>query len=145
MDFGLYIRSLRKEKGLTLRETAKRAEVSHPYLSQLENGKNENPTPQIIKKLAKGLNTSYEQLLEKAGHLQPGETDRRLKMTKWVSNNQESLKNSLSTFQPTSDLQQILTDKAKLNFNGHELDQQDKERILTMLSALFPEYVKKRP
>ena len=67
--FGEYIKEIRTNKSLTLRETAKRTKVSHPYLSQLERGENKKPSPEIIKKLAEGLNVNYAHLMNKAGYL----------------------------------------------------------------------------
>lgn len=69
MSFGNYIREERKKKALSLRELAKRSGMSHPYLSQLETGKNKNPTPDMVRKLAKGLNIKYPDLLKIAGHI----------------------------------------------------------------------------
>lgn len=75
MEFGKYIKEIRTNKSLTLRETAKRTKVSHPYLSQLETGENKKPTPEIIKKLAEGLNVNYYDLLVSAGYIDQIETD----------------------------------------------------------------------
>lgn len=47
MTIGEEIKRLRKEKGLTIRELAKRSNMSHAYLSQLENGRNTNPSYEI--------------------------------------------------------------------------------------------------
>lgn len=62
MEFGSYIKEIRNEKGLSLRELSKRSGISHPYLSQLENGKNKNPSPDIIEKLSKGLGVDFHGL-----------------------------------------------------------------------------------
>lgn len=67
-EFGKYLRSLRKEKGLTLIELAKLTGVSNPYISQIENGKF-LPSPDILAKLAKGLKVSSISLLLKSGQL----------------------------------------------------------------------------
>ncbi|WP_142829013.1 helix-turn-helix domain-containing protein [Planococcus soli] len=71
MDFGEKLTEIRKSKNLSLREAAKRSKISHPYLSQLESGKNKKPSPEIIRKLADGLNYSYNELMDLAGY---GET-----------------------------------------------------------------------
>lgn len=67
-EFGSYLRTLRKEKGLTLVELANLTGVSNPYISQIENGKF-LPSPDILEKLAKGLEVSSVNLLLKSGHL----------------------------------------------------------------------------
>ena len=63
MSFGEYIKQSRKVKGLSLRETAKRAKMSSSYLSQLENGHNTNPKKEMLIKLAPVLGTSYTNLI----------------------------------------------------------------------------------
>lgn len=62
MDFGQYIKEIREKNNLSVRELAKRAGMSHPYLSQLENGKNKNPSPEIVRKLATGLDIDFQSL-----------------------------------------------------------------------------------
>ena len=63
--FGNYLRSQRKLAQLTLRELSDLAEVSNPYLSQLERGLHQ-PSVRVIKSLAKALNLSAETLLAQA-------------------------------------------------------------------------------
>lgn len=65
--FGKLIREKRKELGLSLRELARRTGVSHPYLSQLENERNKNPSLEIVIKLSNELELSLSKLLELAG------------------------------------------------------------------------------
>lgn len=68
VEFGKYLRSLRKKKGLTLVELANITGVSNPYISQIENGKF-LPSPDILEKLAKGLKVSSVNLMLQSGHL----------------------------------------------------------------------------
>ena len=63
--FGNFLRSQRKLAQLTLRELSDLAEVSNPYLSQLERGLHQ-PSVRVIKSLAKALNLSAETLLTQA-------------------------------------------------------------------------------
>ncbi|WP_419923575.1 helix-turn-helix domain-containing protein [Candidatus Poriferisocius sp.] len=63
--FGNYLRSQRKLAQLTLRELSDLAQVSNPYLSQLERGMHQ-PSVRVIKSLAKALNLSAETLLAQA-------------------------------------------------------------------------------
>ncbi len=66
--FGNYLRSQRKLAQLTLRELSDLAEVSNPYLSQLERGLHQ-PSVRVIKSLATALNLSAETLLAQAAGL----------------------------------------------------------------------------
>jgi transcriptional regulator with XRE-family HTH domain len=67
--FGEYIKNVRIRKELSLKELSKRSGISHPYISQIENGKRNIPKPEMIKKLAKGLGINYFDLLSEAGYL----------------------------------------------------------------------------
>ncbi|WP_077618781.1 helix-turn-helix domain-containing protein [Bacillus sinesaloumensis] len=57
------IKKLRKQKGLTITELAKRAGVSKSYLSYIERDVQKNPSLQFLNKIAKPLDTNIEYLL----------------------------------------------------------------------------------
>jgi transcriptional regulator with XRE-family HTH domain len=65
---GSLIRRQRQQAELTLRDLAERANVSNPYLSQIERGLHE-PSVRVLKAIASALNLSAEQLLVQAGVL----------------------------------------------------------------------------
>jgi transcriptional regulator with XRE-family HTH domain len=65
---GAFIKTQRKLADLSLRELAELAEVSNPYLSQLERGLHQ-PSVRVLKSLATALNLSAETLLVQAGLL----------------------------------------------------------------------------
>ncbi|HET6755497.1 MAG TPA: helix-turn-helix transcriptional regulator [Jiangellaceae bacterium] len=71
---GAYIRSQRQLADLTLREMAELANVSNPYLSQIERGMHQ-PSVRVLKAIAEALDLSAETLLVRAGLLQDDETD----------------------------------------------------------------------
>src|SRR5699024_5295192 len=68
--FGSYIRKLRNDRELTIRQLELYSGVSNSYLSQLENGKRGIPSPEIIRKLSKGLKVDYNDLMIKAGYVE---------------------------------------------------------------------------
>lgn len=68
-DFSRYLRGLRKEKKLTIRQLDMYSGVSHSYISQMERGDRGIPSPDILKKLAKPLGVEYEELMERAGYI----------------------------------------------------------------------------
>ncbi|NMH96300.1 helix-turn-helix domain-containing protein [Pseudonocardia acidicola] len=67
-DIGTYIRAQRESAQVSLRQLAKAAGVSNPYLSQIERGLRK-PSAEILQQIAKGLRISAEALYVKAGIL----------------------------------------------------------------------------
>ncbi|WHY84332.1 helix-turn-helix domain-containing protein [Neobacillus novalis] len=61
---GYRIKQLRENKGFSLTELAKQANVSKSYLSQLERGLQSNPSMQFLKKVAIPLEVSIDYLLD---------------------------------------------------------------------------------
>jgi SOS regulatory protein LexA len=67
--FGAFLKQLRKNQNLTIRQLEKQSGVSNAYLSQIENGKRGLPTPEILKKIHVPLGVGYDDLMEKAGYI----------------------------------------------------------------------------
>jgi transcriptional regulator with XRE-family HTH domain len=63
---GSYLRAQRRLANLSLRQMADLAQISNPYLSQIERGLHE-PSVHVLRSLAKALNVSAETVLEQAG------------------------------------------------------------------------------
>jgi transcriptional regulator with XRE-family HTH domain len=68
-DLGDYIREQRHAAQVSLRQLAKLAGVSNPYLSQIERGLRK-PSAEILQQIAKGLRISAEALYVRAGILE---------------------------------------------------------------------------
>lgn len=71
VTLGQYLASIRNDRKMSLRqvEEASGREVSNAYLSQLENGKIQQPSPTILNKLADIYKIDYVTLMELAGYL----------------------------------------------------------------------------
>ena len=67
-DLGEYIREQRVLSQISLRQLAKQAGVSNPYLSQIERGLRK-PSAEILQQIAKALRISAEALYVQAGIL----------------------------------------------------------------------------
>jgi transcriptional regulator with XRE-family HTH domain len=67
-DLGLFIREQRRTAEVSLRQLAKAAGVSNPYLSQIERGLRK-PSAEILQQIARGLRISAEALYVQAGIL----------------------------------------------------------------------------
>jgi transcriptional regulator with XRE-family HTH domain len=63
---GSFIREQRRLANLSLRRLAELAQISNPYLSQLERGLHE-PSIHVLQSIARALNISAETLLHQAG------------------------------------------------------------------------------
>jgi transcriptional regulator with XRE-family HTH domain len=61
MTLGERIRARRTELGITLREFARRVEVSAPYLTDLEAGRR-HPGPEVLQRIAVALELSPAEL-----------------------------------------------------------------------------------
>jgi transcriptional regulator with XRE-family HTH domain len=70
-SLGDYIREQRESAQVSLRQLAKTAGVSNPYLSQIERGL-KKPSAEILQQIAKGLRISAETLYVRAGFLDEG-------------------------------------------------------------------------
>jgi transcriptional regulator with XRE-family HTH domain len=68
-DFGAYLRRLRQEQKLTLREVEEMAGVSNSYLTLIERGLRKPPGADVLKKLAPVYNVPIRDLLRAAGYL----------------------------------------------------------------------------
>ncbi len=73
-DLGAFIREQRKGAQLSLRNLAQLADVSNPYLSQIERGLRK-PSAEILQRVAEALRISAETLYVKAGILEERDDD----------------------------------------------------------------------
>jgi len=68
-DIGAFIRAQRESAQVSLRQLARLAGVSNPYLSQIERGLRK-PSAEALAGIAKGLRLSSEVLYVQAGYLE---------------------------------------------------------------------------
>jgi transcriptional regulator with XRE-family HTH domain len=71
--FGAYLKAVREAAGLTLRQVEEQTDrvVKNAYLSQIEGGAINRPSPAILYELAQAYGISYRELLVRAGHRVP--------------------------------------------------------------------------
>jgi transcriptional regulator with XRE-family HTH domain len=70
---GAAIRQQRQLAKMSLRQLSELAQVSNPYLSQIERGLHE-PSVRVVRSIARALNVSAEELLDQAGMLDEDDT-----------------------------------------------------------------------
>ena len=117
MLFYEQLKSIRKQRGFTIREVAGRSGVSAAYISQLENGQRGTPSPDILQKLSEGLESSYSQLMQIAGYLDPDPVDGA------VSKKPLNLR--------------IFLHENEVVLDGQLLSEQDKQWLDRMLTVMF--------
>ncbi len=73
VTLGQYLASIRQDRRMTLREVeeATNREISNAYLSQIENDKIQQPSPNVLHKLSEIFGIDYGRLMEMAGHVVP--------------------------------------------------------------------------
>jgi len=57
------LRKLREAKGLSQEKLARLADVANNTIVKIEAGKNQNPTLETLRKVAKALNVSVDELI----------------------------------------------------------------------------------
>jgi transcriptional regulator with XRE-family HTH domain len=62
-NFGGFIKSMRKAKGLTLEKLAKEIGTEKGYISSIENGKVNPPSADVVREMADALDVGREELL----------------------------------------------------------------------------------
>lgn len=136
LGIGPALKSLRKEKNLSLREASRRAGVSHPYLSQLENGKNDKPSLAIMERLAKTYDITLDDLMSRAYV--------KTIFTGFMSQEEiNKLKEEDNELKKKKDIMHLLKNKNdNTYYNGKLLSSEDRQRVLNVLENLLPEYHK---
>lgn len=74
---GDYLRDQRGQAQMSLRQLAELADVSNPYLSQIERGLR-RPSAEVLQQIAKALRISAESLYVRAGILDADESGARM-------------------------------------------------------------------
>lgn len=131
MKFGEIVKQLRKSKGLSGNELAKRSGVSQTYLWQLEANKNNNPTPEVINKLAKGLDISYIELVQETEYFKDlfnKEVDKTASSI--VENEKKYAGNSF-------DVEKLFTDTTNIEYKGIQLNAKEKQQALSLIKTLL--------
>lgn len=151
LEFGAYLKELRKLQSLTIRQLEDKSGVSNAYLSQLENGKRGIPSPEILKKIHKPLDVDYDQLMEKAGYITPDMRSELLPETLKTIDSYEALSELVQNakdiyFQNIQDNTGILKEKYKNYFmkeiaeTNKNMSEQEIENMISQpnfLSELF--------
>lgn len=75
-DLGKQLRQLRALQDKSLRQIEQETGISNAYLSQLERGKAENPSPHKLHKLADYYDVPYNTLMRAAGYIEESDQEK---------------------------------------------------------------------
>lgn len=139
VEFGLHLRELRRKKGLTLQELGALADLSQPYLSQIENGKRAIPSPEILHKLAKHLDVSHVHLMIKAGHL-PGKENEYLESpyeSELRKKEDDEIRKEFKEIEHKhNDLVNVIY-RPEIHFKGKPLTSEERKKLVDMIYILL--------
>lgn len=158
-ELGKYLADRRSDKGLSIYRLSKLSGVSHSYISQLERGIKEQPSPEILKKLANHLGVEYSDIMVKAGYIemhplmawlgledeevdkewQKKATDKIIDLLNEESisfNEKSKLILELIGHQPITELKEFLNQE-DITFAGVPIDGYYNQRVLDVLNGLF--------
>jgi len=124
-SFGIYLKHLREQKGLTINQLAASAGISGSQISRIENGVRGIPKPATLRKIAEATDVPYEALMERAGYLPEAFPIDEERAPAWA------------TSKDKRDFRKMLEDDGELMFDGIPLNQEDKQRIKDVLTGLF--------
>jgi transcriptional regulator with XRE-family HTH domain len=133
MEFGEFVKDLRKAQRMSASELARKSGISQPYLSQLETGKNNNPTSKMVESIAKGLGIPdlYEMYLRhkdmKEEHDQSIEIHKELVEKGFTTAKKPTLVYAI---------EDIFTDEMLLDYKGQYLTIEEKKEILSFIDYL---------
>lgn len=71
-ELGDLLADRREELGLTLRQVEQETDIPNAHISQIESGTIERPAPHILWDFARVYDLDYAELMELAGHWEPG-------------------------------------------------------------------------
>ena len=126
-SFGEYLKGLRMSRKMSIRKLAMKSGVSSSYISNIEIGKRNVPTPDAIKKLSVALNITQEEMMIKAGHLREQKDVVYDFTTKMIEAMQDAKKIDLTQFE---DYEFII--------DGQVVSKEYMEKLLTVARPFLP-------
>ena len=92
-EFGNYLKRLRLDKKLSLRQVEKAVGISNSYLYQIERGERNVPKLEILRKMASTYDVSFASLMAAARLQEPEQEDIYYKNVKRIENAFEFIRN----------------------------------------------------
>lgn len=130
---GDFIKEKRKKMGLSARELSRRSNVSQAYLSQIETGKNDNPSMEVLEKLAAAFHISLNEIISK-GFI-------KVVATGYLDDINDVIYGAQPERKQT-DILDILQNRETVFYNDKPIKNDDRQKVLDMLKILLAEYHK---
>src|SRR6266496_912364 len=70
-NLGDFLRQTREQRGISIRQLAASMHLDFGYLSRLEKGVYTKPSPEVLQRIARALDISYEDLFAFTGYQLP--------------------------------------------------------------------------
>lgn len=138
--FGNYLKKLRIDRKLTLRDVEEKAKISNAYLSQVERGERGTPTMKILIKLAEVYGVPVSVLNEKAEAELAYKAGLAITLT---GKNKQKMPHSLFGVDPTK--QKMPAPDTKFICRGYEsLSEEKKQTLKNFLQYLQHKKTDKR-
>lgn len=139
MNFGDYIKALRKSKDLSQRELAELANISNAEISRIESNERKNPSLKVLKAIAPHLNTTFQELLNKVGYIEEVVDHNTYEEIIYKDNKG----NVIDILKQVKDLYKNDPSWANMAFRiSNELSEEDKKTIQSVAQALLDKYKK---
>lgn len=138
MEVGYFLKQVRIEKNISIRQLAQFTGISPAYISQIENGKRANPKTYVLRALFDGLGMNYDEFLSKLNYLHHEKNSPlTYEELRKLSLSHSTLEEQKSSLMNRFDLQDLLKHEQHIYFNGKLLNDKEKKKALALLRALF--------
>ncbi|GIP60580.1 helix-turn-helix domain-containing protein [Paenibacillus woosongensis] len=164
-EFGQYLKGLRTESKLTLKQLSEKTKLTIGHLSNIENGRRGIPSPNLLKKLAEPLNVPYGELMYHADYLSNdsdlseqereglefqllylpnGEVLRGEEASAYMRSQglfHSSIEEAEEAGKKAEELEMLIFLNKDITLYGYRLTKDERKRIAEMLDLMFPQYV----
>ena len=140
MEFSSYLKEKRIDKNFSIRKLAELSDVSAMYISELERGKREKPSPEVLKKLSEGLGETYESLMEAAGYFSLGDFTELISMVdKLKTGTRDGEQFNDNYHDPVIDLDDLFVSDSDQHifFQGRLLTKEEKSKIRSLIEIVL--------
>lgn len=135
-QIGPFIRQLRENKNMSIRQLAKHTGVSPAYISQIENNYRNNPTQHVLRSIANGLGIEYNEFILQINQLTKTGVEEQRYLYEQERNSQGDVESKQLSINHI-DLYEVLSEKQVIYYKGKLLADKEREKVKVMLHTLL--------